>query len=185
MIPAPTPDDNGPIDIPDSVWQRVMFPKQEALEESRRWWSKEYGRELTTADAAEINKNLFGLFRLLFKEDARQRRIAAGEKVVDEEKVRTLRWDIHRLEDQVKAMAKMIGRWPKDSPQRLTLEQARAALEEQATVKRKEVHAELNCAPPPPGMAPSDGGQPTKPTAPSPAAPGSPPPQRRRGPRRP
>jgi hypothetical protein len=73
------------------------------LEKSRQWWSKKYGRELTLADAAEIHRNLFGFFRLLTKLDARQRKIAAGQRVVDEQKVRKLRGDIYRLEDQLKA----------------------------------------------------------------------------------
>ena len=110
-------DSNDP-PIPDQVWHRVMNPDEKSLEETRQFWSKKYGRELTTGEAAEIHHNLFSLVKFLVKADARQETIKAGIPVLDEKKVSDLRWDIRRLEDQITAMGKMIGRWSKGKPQR-------------------------------------------------------------------
>ncbi|MBI5209538.1 MAG: hypothetical protein HY927_06130 [Elusimicrobia bacterium] len=132
-----------PSHILHGAWQRVMHPDETRLEESRQWWSKQYGRELTLAKAAEIHKNLFGLVKLLVEIDARQEAIKTGQAVVDEEKVARLRGDIYRLEDQIRTMGKLIGRWSKGQPQRLALENARASLEQQAAVKRRALEEEV------------------------------------------
>lgn len=75
-------EEPGLSEMPDRVWHRVMNPDQKSLEESRQWWSKKYGRELTLADAAEIHQNLFGLFKILFEEGTRKRKIAGDQRVV-------------------------------------------------------------------------------------------------------
>ena len=60
--------------VPEGVWRKVMYPDAKTLEESRLWWSKRFGRELTLEETAEIHHNLFGLVKLLCEEEARQQR---------------------------------------------------------------------------------------------------------------
>lgn len=60
-------------ELGDAFWDRAMHPDPKALESWRETWSKVLGREQTLADAAEANRNFFGLLKVLAKIDARQR----------------------------------------------------------------------------------------------------------------
>ena len=129
--------------LTDAVWQRCMYPSKERLAEERTWWSKYLKRDVSMEETAEICHNVFGLFKILFEVDARERAKRAGLPVVDEEKVAGLQRDISHLEEQAKATRKMAGRWPKGEAQRTALEGALQALEEQLAAKRAEVSKEL------------------------------------------
>lgn len=69
-------------EIPDGFWDRAMHPDEKRLEDWRQMWSKMLGREYSLADAAEANRNFFGLIKVLAKIDARRR--AAGEVAAEE-----------------------------------------------------------------------------------------------------
>lgn len=133
-----------PILLNDAVWHRCMFPSKERLAEDREWWSKYLKRDVSLEETAEICHNVFGLFKILFEVDARVRAQKAGLPVVDQEKVDRLHREIGHLEEQIATTQKMIRRWPKGAPQRLALEQALQALEQEAIVKREAVTQELN-----------------------------------------
>ena len=133
-----------PILLTDEAWHRAMFPSKERLEESRQWWSKYLRRDVSLEETAEIHHNVFGLFKLLFEIDARERAKKAGVPVLDQEKVDTLRTEIVHLEEQIKTTQKMIRRWPKDAAQRVALEQALQAMEQEKCTKRDAITKELS-----------------------------------------
>jgi hypothetical protein len=74
------PKDEG-IELGDAFWDRVIHPDAERLEGWRETWTKILGREQTLADAAEANRNFFGLLKVLARIDARRK---------SEERVRNL-----------------------------------------------------------------------------------------------
>lgn len=130
--------------VSPAMFQAAMYPDKERLEISRQWWSKRYGRELTLQDAAEIHQNLFGLMKFLAEHDIEQNRIKAGGHAADEKKLQAIRYEVRHLEKQIEAMGKMIKHWPKGEPQRLALEQASKALDDQLEKKRQELQAEID-----------------------------------------
>lgn len=129
----------------EAFWRGVINPPDEKRRKrDREFWSKQYGREVTDEEVLEINHNLFGLVKLLMKIQARQDAIAAGQRVVDEEKVRKLRWTLRGLSEQIESMQKMIRRWDKGDAQRLALEQALFALQQEEVSRRDELTTELS-----------------------------------------
>jgi hypothetical protein len=133
------------LDMPISpeMCEAARHPSKERLEESRQWWSKRYGRELTTEDAAEIHRNLFGLIKILVEHQIEQNRREAGGHVPDERRLQTLRYDIRHLEKQIEATDKMARHWKKEEAQRGALEQASLALGEQLAKKQSELRGEI------------------------------------------
>lgn len=130
----------------ESFWRAVMNPDERKLEDDRQFWSKQYGREVTLAETAEIHHNLFGLVRLLMEIQARQDAIAAGQRAVDYKKAGEIRWAIKGLTSQIETLQKMIKRWAKTDPQCAVLEQSVVVHESQLLAKQKELTAELDCS---------------------------------------
>lgn len=57
-------------DVQERILERMARPSEKVLEDSRQFWSKRYGRELTGGDAAEIHNNLAAYFKILAHWDA-------------------------------------------------------------------------------------------------------------------
>lgn len=57
-------------DVKERILERMAHPSEKSLENSRQYWSKRYGRELTSGEAAEIHGNLAAYFRILAEWDA-------------------------------------------------------------------------------------------------------------------
>lgn len=70
------------VELGDAFWDRLIHPDQKAIERWRVNWSEMLGREQTLEDAAEANRNFFGLIKLLSRIDARRRAEAKGEESV-------------------------------------------------------------------------------------------------------
>lgn len=68
------------VELGDAFWDRVIHPDQKTLERWRVNWSEMLGREQTLADAAEANRNFFGLLKLLARIDARTRAEAKDQE---------------------------------------------------------------------------------------------------------
>ena len=138
------PDDVIRVPDTDEFWHSLMYVGDKELEETRLWWSNNLKRELTKEDAQEIRVNLFSLVRFIVQMDAREQAKAAGQKVVDYQKVHKLRYDIRLLEKQLDDLRKMIKRWSKEEPQRQPLEEAAGSLKKLLEEKQHKLILEMH-----------------------------------------
>ena len=67
-------------DAKERILERMAHPSEKSLENSRQYWSKRYGRELTSGDAAEIHNNLAAYFKILAEWDAEDKANRLGKE---------------------------------------------------------------------------------------------------------